>query len=88
MAWEIEWAEDAAKEFRKLNKTVQKEIRDYLVRRIAPAADPRRFGKPLKRNLSGLWRYRIADYRVICKIKDDTVTIMVLWVAHRRHIYQ
>ena len=86
MAWRIVWNEGAAKEFRKLDKATQKEIRDYLVKRIAIAEDPRRFGKPLKRNLTGLWRYRIADHRAICRIEKDT--ILVLRVAHRRHVYQ
>ncbi len=88
MVWKIEWSENAAKEFRKLDKNIQQEIRDYLVLRIAEDSDPRSKGKPLKRNLSGLWRYRVSDHRVVCKIEEENITIIVLRVAHRRKIYQ
>jgi mRNA interferase RelE/StbE len=38
--------------------------------------------------MQGLWRYRIGDYRLICKIEDQSVTILVLEVGHRREIYR
>lgn len=87
LTWQIKWDDRALKEFRKLNKVIQKDIRDYLVKRISTAKDPRDFGKPLKSNLSGLWRYRIADYRVICRIQDNEFTVLVLRVDHRSRVY-
>jgi mRNA-degrading endonuclease RelE of RelBE toxin-antitoxin system len=50
---------------------------------------PRRMtrGKALTGDLKGLWRYRIGDIRMIASIKDETVTVLVLRVAHRREIY-
>lgn len=60
----------------------------YLSDRIASPEDPRRFGAPLQHNLSGLWKYRIGDYRVICDIQDDTVTVLVVRIGHRRQVYQ
>jgi len=33
--------------------------------------DPRDRGKSLFRDKKGLWRYRIGNYRAICKIEDD-----------------
>ena len=70
MTWLVEFDDAAAKELRKLNKQTQSEILKYLRERIATDEDPRRFGKPLSRNLVGLWRYRIRDYRLICNIED------------------
>ncbi|MHB1462217.1 MAG: type II toxin-antitoxin system RelE family toxin [Armatimonadota bacterium] len=37
--------------------------------------------------MSGLWRYRVGDYRILCRIEDDKVVVLVLDVGHRRNIY-
>jgi mRNA interferase RelE/StbE len=85
--WTVEFDDAAAKELRKLDRQAQKEILRYLRERIATDEDPRRFGKPLSRELAGMWRYRVRDYRLICSIEDDTVTVLVLRVGHRKDIY-
>jgi mRNA-degrading endonuclease RelE of RelBE toxin-antitoxin system len=33
---------------------------------------------------AGSWRYRVADYRIICEIQDDNSVVMVLTIGHRR----
>ena len=38
-------------------------------------------------NLAGLWRYRVGNWRIICKILDDELVITVIRVAHRRDVY-
>ncbi|MBS6062865.1 MAG: type II toxin-antitoxin system RelE/ParE family toxin [Peptostreptococcaceae bacterium] len=38
--------------------------------------------------MSGLWRYRIGDYRLICKIEDEILIITAVNVGHRRKIYE
>lgn len=37
-------------------------------------------------NFAGLYRYRVGDYRIICRIEDDTLTILALKIGHRREI--
>ena len=49
--------------------------------------DPRQLGKALTGDKGGLWRYRIGDYRVICKLEDERLGVLVLDVDHRRQIY-
>lgn len=87
MTWSIEFDDAAAKELRKLDGPIQHEILRYLRERIATGEDPRRFGKPLSRELAGLWRYRIRDHRLICNIEDDSLVVLVLQVGHRKDIY-
>jgi len=87
LAWKIEWDSHAAKQLKKTDFSAQKEIYRYLKERIATNEDPRRFGKALTADKTGLWRYRVGDYRVICKIEDSTVIILVLAVGHRKEIY-
>jgi mRNA interferase RelE/StbE len=88
LTWTVEWDDRAVKELRKLDRQIQKEILAYFRERIATAADPRRFGKPLSRELAGLWRYRVRHYPLICNIDDDRVVVLVLHVGHRKHVYE
>jgi mRNA interferase RelE/StbE len=60
----------------------------FLQERLLASPDPRTLGKALAGEMQGLWRYRIGDYRLICRIDDQTVTILVLEVGHRREIYR
>ncbi len=87
MAWQIEWEVRASRELLKLDKQIQRDIVRYLDEKVAPSDDPRVFGKALHGDLAGFWRYRIEDHRVICKILDEKITIMVVRVAHRREVY-
>lgn len=65
MTWIVEFDDAARKELRKLSPQAQQDILRYLRERIVTNEDPRRFGKPLSRELAGLWRYRIQNYRII-----------------------
>jgi len=88
LTWKIEWDDAAAKELRKLDKQAQKDILRYFRDRIATEDDPRRFGKQLSRELTGLWRYRVHNYRMICNIEDNSLVVLVLRVAHRKEVYE
>lgn len=85
MTWQIEWDDRARKELRTLDPQYQKRILSYLRLRITE--NPRNFGKQLSGDKSGLWRYRIEDFRVICRIEDETLTVLVIAVGHRKEIY-
>jgi mRNA interferase RelE/StbE len=84
----VEFDDRARRELRKLDGKNQQAILRYLRERIAVAEDPRRFGKPLRMNLAGLWRYRVGDYRPICRIEENRLIVLVLQVGHRREVYE
>lgn len=88
MAWAIEFHPDAAKELKKLGRKAAARIVKTLETRIAPLDDPRTLGAPLKGEHEGYWRWRIGDYRVIARIEDRRITILVVRVAHRREAYR
>lgn len=88
MAWIVEWDERAVREVRKLEPQMQRSIIKYLRERISTDEDPRRFGKPLLADMSGVWRYRVGDYRIVCRIEDHEVVVLVLAVGHRSKIYE
>ena len=58
MSWQIEYDPEASKDLRKLDRSIQREIVDYMDRRIGRANDPRKFGKLLRGSKFGLRRYR------------------------------
>lgn len=67
-------------------KTVPRIIQ-YLKSRIATDESPRRFGKALVGDKSGLWRYRVKDYRILCNIEDRKLVVLVLRASHRKNVY-
>lgn len=86
--WTVEFDDRARKELRKLTPETQKAILHYLRERVVGSPNPRDFGKPLRMNLAGLWRYRVGDYRLICRLEDNRLVVLVLQVGHRREIYE
>ena len=87
MSWVYRFDERALKELQKLGPQVSREVVTYLDERIAGEEDPRRFGKGLKAELAGLWRYRVGDYRILCQIKVREVVVVVVAVGHRKNVY-
>ena len=85
MTWAVEIDDRAAREIRRLDRQVQRRVLSFLRDRIATEENPRRMGHPLTGPKTGLWRYRVGDYRLICRIENDRVVVLLLTVAHRRH---
>ena len=88
MSWEIAYDPDALKDLRKLDRAIQREIFDFMERRIGTAGDPRQFGKPLRGSKFGLWRYRLRDYRIICELQDKRLVVLVVSIGHRSAVYE
>ena len=87
MTWNVEWSQAAQKELRRLDKTIQDRILCYCRERRTTEYDPRRFGEELIGDKTGLWRYRIGDYRLICEFEENNM-VVALSVGHRRGVYQ
>ena len=88
LTWKIEWDDRARRELRKLDFSIQKEILHYLRTRIEGSKDPRVFGKSLSGNKTGLWRYRVSNYRLICKLEDHNFVVLVVGIGHRKEVYE
>ena len=88
MAWRIEFDPRAEKELAKIDPQQVKRILRYLRERIAVDEDARRYGAPLRHDLTGLWKYRVGgDYRVVCEIQDSVLIVLVIRIGHRREVY-
>jgi mRNA interferase RelE/StbE len=86
--WRVEFAPRAERRLGKMAARDRARILRFLHERIAVAEDPRRMGQALKGPPSGLWRYRVGDFRIIVEIQDGRVTVLVLEIGHRRVIYR
>ena len=75
------------KQLKKLDAAISKRVLDYL-EQIELLDNPRSRGKALTSNLSGLWRYRVGDYRILRRIRDDKLIITVIEIGHRSTVYR
>ena len=87
MDWRIEFSPAASRETRKLDRELQRRVLAYLEALIADYDNPRQRGKGLISQRSGFWRYRVGDLRVICKIQDHELIVLVVNVSHRSSAY-
>lgn len=52
------------------------------------AANPRRVGKPLKRELAGSYSARRGPYRILFDFDQDAETVQILKIDHRADVYR
>lgn len=74
------YTDTSRKQLKKLDKTMQKRILDYMDE-VELLENPRFRGKALVENMKGLWRYRVGDYRIICEILEEEVVISVIKIG-------
>lgn len=84
---QVSFEEKAEKEFLKLSKSIQIQILKYL-KKIEALENPKDMGKPLRGNLKDYWRYRVGDYRLICKIREQELLVVVVALNHRSKVYK
>jgi mRNA interferase RelE/StbE len=89
MAYDVELSAEVVRELGKLDAQQTKRILKFLHERVAKLDDPRSIGDALHGSRLGeFWKYRVGDYRLICKIEDDRLVVLVLRVGHRKEIYR
>ena len=88
MTWCLEFSKRADKQLSKMDPGVRRVIVAWLLKHVEGCEDPRAHGKGLTANLSGKWRYRIGDYRVLCEIRDNDLVVLAIEVGHRREAYE
>jgi mRNA interferase RelE/StbE len=89
MAYNVELSESADRELSKLDAQQAKLILKFLHQRVAKLEDPRSIGEALHGSRLGeFWKYRVGDYRLISKIEDDRLVVLVLRIGHRKEIYR
>lgn len=86
MKYTVEFSKEALKDLKKLEKPTAALILGWVRKNLEGTDDPRRHGKALTGNLGGRWRYRVGDYRLLARIDDGKILILILHVGHQREI--
>ncbi|WP_249010966.1 type II toxin-antitoxin system RelE/ParE family toxin [Conexibacter sp. DBS9H8] len=84
-AWGLEIAGPAARDVERLPAKYAAAILTLLP---AIAEHPHRLGKPLRRELDGVWSARRGPYRVLYEIDEQRHVVTGVAVAHRSDAYR
>lgn len=82
----IEYDVDIVEKLQVLPKSIKEMIRKAIEKKLT--VDPIAFGKPLRYSLKGYRRLRVGDYRVLYKIIEDKVLVIIVDLDHRKDIYE
>ena len=89
MAWRIEVTETAEKQLAQLDNAVAKRLHSFLRDRLTSLDDPRSIGQALRGSEGGeFWKYRVGDWRLICRINDTKILITVIRLGNQREVYR
>lgn len=83
MTYRIEYTTAAARQLRKLDRPIQRQLVDAI---DALADEPRPNGCLRLTGREG-WRIRVGRYRVLYDISDGRLTVTVIRLGHRRDVY-
>jgi len=83
--YEIEYAPAAAKYLSKLRNSKLKSRLDAAIEKLAE--NPRPSGCKKLVGRGNLYRVRTGEYRVIYRVDDGVLVVLVLYVGHRSEIY-
>jgi len=86
LAWQIKFIPKIEKQLRKIPAQDVQKIFAFLKNEVTK--NPKARGKLLKGQLREFWRYRVGNYRILAKIKDDQLTVVVVKIGHRKAIYR
>lgn len=86
MKYQVIYTKTALKQFKKMDRKIAAFILAFIEDKLVDCENPRTIGKALKGNLNDVWRYRIGDYRLLAKIEDDQLIIIIVEAGHRKNI--
>jgi mRNA interferase RelE/StbE len=84
MAYSVELLPSAAKALRKMDPTVRRRI---LHRLEALGAEPRPADVKRLQGPNDQWRIRVGDWRIIYRIEDERLLVLVVRIGHRSSVY-
>ena len=85
LGWRIRFTPKAEKNLSALGVIEARRVLAFLQERVTP--DPRGHGGPLKGQLREFWRWRVGDIRILGRIEEDHLIVLVVHVEHRSKVY-
>ena len=80
MKYKVIIRQKAEKQLNKLDDSMKLKIMRYIKQNLNNTDNPKKFGKALRYNLKGFWRYRVENYRIIAKIEKDELVILIVQI--------
>ena len=87
MKYKVIIKSEVEKQLNKLDNSIKLKILKYIKKNLNNTDNPKKFGKALRHNLKGFWRYRVENYRIIVKIEESELVILVVQIDKRDKIY-
>ena len=87
MLWKVNFTDEAEKQLLSLDKHTRERIRNY-VKDLENLHNPKMRGEPLTGNLATFWKYRVGKYRLICRLQDEQLLILVVKIGKRDKVYK
>ena len=84
MAWTLVYTSNAGRAIRRLDPGIRQRVFAALEKL---QAEPER-GKPLQLTLKGLRSWRTGDYRIVYRVIETRIEILVVALGHRRDVYE
>ncbi|WP_313510959.1 type II toxin-antitoxin system RelE/ParE family toxin [Enterococcus sp.] len=88
MGFKVRYEKEAQKNLKKMDKFQARIIINWIEKNLVECEDPFQHGKGLTADKSGLWRYRVGNYRILADVSSEEITILILKIGHRKEIYQ
>jgi mRNA interferase RelE/StbE len=83
--YDVQLSTQAGRQLRKLERQVQRRILGAL---MLLANTPRPSVSKVLSGTDGYLRVRVGDYRIVYKIEDHQLVVLVLMLGHRREVYR
>jgi mRNA-degrading endonuclease RelE of RelBE toxin-antitoxin system len=81
--YRLVFTDTAKRQYESLNPRLRQQV-DRGLERIA--SNPK-IGKPLRRELKGIWSERVATFRILYKVFEERIEVLVLVIEHRKSVY-
>ena len=86
--YSILFSKRAKKDLSKIDKPIRHTIVSWIEKNIMGTANPRLHGKALTGALTGYWRYRVGNYRIVAEIRYTDFVVIAVSIANRRRVYE
>lgn len=81
--YQLSFTEKAKRQYEALGSRLRQQVDKGLARIIK---DPKR-GKLLRGELHGIWSERVATFRILYKIREKEIEVLILVIEHRKSVY-
>jgi mRNA interferase RelE/StbE len=85
LTYRVELSKEADKQLESLSQDLQRQVKPKI---DALAENPRSRSAGKLKGATDLYRIRVRDYRVVYRIQDQVLLVVVVKIQHRSKVYQ